>query len=150
MRSQTAARQTRLLVQVGLALFFLALLIGIAVPYFGIPRLGLSAHLLGILQGIFLVLIGTLWPRLQLGRAAWATAGLLIYGCLAASLATVLAGIWRAGSLLLPMAAGSAHGTAVQEAVIAIALRSSAVTLLAGLALLIWGTRGIVSSDAGA
>lgn len=147
MQSVAAGLQSRLLVQVGLVLFLCALLVGLAVPAFGVPRLGLSAHLLGLLQGIFLMLIGALRPRLRLGRAGWATVGLLIYGCLSAWLANVLAGIWRAGGALLPMAGGSAHGTFAQEIIIALALRSSAVTLLAAMVLLLWGTRGLVTGE---
>lgn len=147
MQPAAPSLQSRLLIQVGLTLFLCALLVGLAVPAFGVPRLGLSAHLLGLLQGIFLMLIGVLRPKLRLGRGGWATAGLLIYGCLSAWLATVLAGIWRAGGALLPMAAGSAHGTFVQEIVITLALRSSAVTLLGALLLLLWGTRGLVAGE---
>ena len=46
--------------QVGVLLFILALLVGLGIPKFAVPRLGLLAHLLGILQGIFLILIGRL------------------------------------------------------------------------------------------
>lgn len=138
----SVGRQSAVLVRAGLVLFLCALLVGIAVPFFGVPRLGLSAHLLGLLQGIFLVLVGAIWQRLHLGRAAWPAVGLLIYGCLAAFVANLLAGAWRAGAPLLPMAAGGAHGTAAQEAIIAVALRSSAVALISSLLLLIWGTRG--------
>lgn len=141
----TSAHQAHRLIQVGLLLFLCALVVGILVPRFGIPRLGLSAHLLGVLQGIFLMLVGLLWPKVRLSRAAsWLTFWFLVYGCLAAWTANVLAGIWRAGGALLPTAAGSAQGSAIQEWVIAIGLRSAAVSLVAALALLIWGTRRLV------
>ena len=145
-----AARQVRWLIQVGLLLFFCALVVGVLVPQFGIPRLGLSAHLLGVLQGIFLVVVGLLWPKVHLGRAAsWVAFWLLLYGCLAAWTANVLAGIWRAGGALLPTAAGSAQGSAVQEWAIAVELRSAAVSLLVALVLLIWGTRKLAVGELG-
>ena len=49
--------------------FLIALLVGLAVPKFAVPRLGLSAHLIGIMQGLFLMVSGLLWPKLQLTRA---------------------------------------------------------------------------------
>jgi hydroxylaminobenzene mutase len=44
-------------------LFLLALFVGLAVPKFALPRLALSTHLLGIMQGTFLLVAGSLWPR---------------------------------------------------------------------------------------
>jgi len=137
-----SAQQAHRLIQVGLLIFLCALLVGLAVPRFAVPRLGLSAHLLGLLQGLFLMLVGLLWPRLQLGSMAarvafWA----LVYGCLAAWGANLLGAIWGAGNTLLPMAAGAAHGSTTQEMIIAVGLRSSAVALIAGLLLLVWGAR---------
>ena len=144
MHPTTTSRQAHRLIQIGLSLFLVALLVGVMVPHFSLPRLGLSAHLLGVMQGIFLVLVGMLWPRLRLTRVASRLAfWLLIYGCLAAWTANLLGAIWRAGNTLLPMAAGSAHGTPIQETVIAAGLRSAAVSLIVGLLLLLWGTRSI-------
>ena len=144
----TAERQAHRLIQIGLILFLFALLVGLAVPRFGIPRLALSAHLLGVLQGTFLVLAGRLWPKVRLRPAAgWSAVWLLVYGCLAAWAANLLGALWRAGGTLLPMAAGPAHGTPAQEAIIAIGLRSSAVCLIAALLLLIWGTRRVVAGE---
>jgi hydroxylaminobenzene mutase len=143
-----SAQQARWLLQVGLLLFLCALLVGILIPRFGIPRLGLSAHLLGLLQGMFLIVVSLVWPGLSFGRtASWVAFWLLIYGCLSAWLANILAGVWSAGSALLPLAAGSARGSMLEEAIIAIGLRSAAVALLAALAMLIWGTFGTRGTD---
>jgi len=54
------------LLQLGMLLFLFALLVGLVVPKFSVPRLGLSAHLLGIMQGLFLMVMGVLWPKLKL------------------------------------------------------------------------------------
>jgi len=136
------------LIQIGLALFLCALIVGILVPRFGIPRVGLSVHLLGVLQGMFLTIAGLLWPRLHLGRAtSWAAFCLLIYGCLAAWSANLLAGVWRAGSALMPISAGTARGSDIQEWVISIGLRSAAVALILALVLLLWGTRSMARRE---
>jgi hypothetical protein len=62
-------RYGRRLQQVGAGLFLLGLLVGLAVPRFALPRLALSTHLLGLMQGLFLLVAGGLWPRLRLSAA---------------------------------------------------------------------------------
>jgi (hydroxyamino)benzene mutase len=137
-------RQGQRLLQAGILLFLLALLVGLAVPRFAVPRLGLAAHLLGIMQGIFLMVIGLLWPRLNLTSGvsrlgSW----LALYGCFAAWAANVLAGVWGAGNTMLPMAAGQARGSTLQEAIIATGLRTAAVSLIAAAIVILWGLRAL-------
>jgi hydroxylaminobenzene mutase len=144
------ARQASRLVRLGVLLFLLALLTGLFVPNFRVPRLGLSAHLLGISQGLFLMVAGLLWSKLQLSPTAsrlgfW----LVTYGCFAAWTANVLGASWGAGAAMLPMAAGGAHGSALQEAIIAVALRTAAVSLIAALLLMLWGLRHARSARLG-
>ena len=130
------------LVQLGMALFLVALLMGLAIPHFAVPRLGLSVHLLGLMQGIWLMLIGLVWPRLTLSqRAARMACGLAVYGCLAAWTANLLGAIWGAGSALLPFAARGARGTPLQEFIIALGLRSGGIALIVAAALILWGLR---------
>jgi hydroxylaminobenzene mutase len=130
------------LLQLGIFLFLLALLVGLAVPSFTVPRLGLSTHLLGLMQGIFLTITGLVWPRLQVPRAI-ARVGffLVVYGCFAAWGANLSGAIWGAGSTMLPIAAGTAHGTSIQEGIITVALRSAAVSLISVTLLILWGLR---------
>ena len=131
------------LVQLGVLLFLISLLIGLAVPLFSVPRLALSVHLLGLMQGLFLAVVGLLWPRLVMRRRALlATFWFLAYGCVAAWTANLLAAVWGAGNTILPIAAGAARGTPVQETVIAIVLRSGGAALILGTGLLLWGLRG--------
>lgn len=137
-------RQGHRLLQVGFVLFLFALVAGLGVPNFAVPRIGLSAHLLGIMQGIFLMVTGLLWPKLKLSRTIsqvgfW----LAVYGCFAAWTANVFAGISGAGNTMLPIAAGQAHGSALQEGIIAIGLTTAAVSLIAVSLLILWGLRGI-------
>jgi len=141
-----SSRQGHRLLQAGILLFLFALLAGLAVPGFAVPRLGLSAHLLGIMQGIFLMVAGLLWPKLRLPRAMSSVGPwLAIYGCFAAWAANVLAGVWAAGNPMLPMAAGQARGSVLQEGIIAIILRSSAVSLIAAAILILWGLRAFAA-----
>jgi len=48
---QQSAQQGHRLIQAGMLLFLPGLLAGLFVPKFAVPKLGLSAHLLGILRG---------------------------------------------------------------------------------------------------
>ena len=147
--------QGRRLVQLGMLLFFFGLLIGLAASNFGgaihifaLPRAGLSAHLIALMQGTFLVVMGLLWPKLDLTRAASRIAfWLIIYGFLAAWIANVLAGVWGAGGAMLPNAAGQAHGSTLQEGNIAIGLRTGAVSQIAALLLILWGLRGFAGKE---
>jgi hydroxylaminobenzene mutase len=148
--SNGSLRQGHHLLQAGILLFLFALLVGLAVPKFAVPRLGLSAHLLGIMQGIFLMVTGLLWPKLKLTRAMsrvgfW----LAVYGCFAAWTANVLAGVWGAGNSMLPMAAGQARGSALQETIIATGLRTAAVSLIAVAILILWGLRACAEEKSG-
>jgi (hydroxyamino)benzene mutase len=140
--SDGSRRQGHRLLQSGVLLFLLALLAGLVVPRFAVPRLGLSTHLLGIMQGTFLMVLGLLWPRLRVTRPMRrAGVFLAVYGCFAAWTANLSAAIWGAGNSMLPIAAGSAHGSSIQEGTIAIALRSAAVSLIAVSLLVLWGLR---------
>ena len=135
-------RQGHRLIQVGLVLFLLALLTGLAVHKMPLPRLALSTHLLGLMQGSFLAILGLLWPRLQLGRTlSKITFLLIVYGCLAAWFANLMGAIWNAGGSMVPFAAGVARGTALQEGLITVGLRSAAASLIFGLLFLLWGLR---------
>ncbi len=137
-----SARQGHRLLQLGIVLFLLALLVGLVVPTVAVPRLALSTHLLGIMQGLFLMVLGLLWPKLRIARVMSRLGFfLVVYACLAAWLANLFAAIWGAGSSMMPIAAGQAHGTPLQEGVIAIALMSAAASLISALFLILWGLR---------
>jgi len=130
------------LLQVGALLFLFGLLVGLAVPRFAVPRLGLSTHLLGLMQGTFLMVAGLLWPKLKLTRSASRIGhGLAIYGCLAAWTANFLGAVCGAGNPMLPMAAGSARGSSFLEGTIRVLLVSAALSLVAVATMISWGLR---------
>lgn len=58
----------------GMVLFVLGLLTGFAEPHFTNVRMGLSAHLEGVMNGILLLALGATWSHLRLGRNARAAA----------------------------------------------------------------------------
>ncbi|MDO8679810.1 MAG: hydrogenase [Acidobacteriota bacterium] len=146
--SDARLRETHRLLQLGILLFLLALLVGLAVPRFAVPRLALSVHLLGLMQGLFLSVLGLLWPRLKFppklsGIAFW----LAVYGCFAAWTANLLGAIWGAGNTIVPIAAGQARGSDLQEAIIVIGLRTAGLALIVTAILVLWGLRASGNTD---
>lgn len=122
-------------------LFLLGLLAGFVTPAFRNPRLGLSAHLEGVLNGMFLMLVGMLWDRIRLGaRARSAAFGLLLWGGYVNWLACVLGGIFGA-SRLTPIAGAGFSAEPWQEHLVAAMFGSVGLTMLFAVLLLIWGLR---------
>jgi len=130
------------LIRLGASLFVAALLIGFAIPQFAVPRLALSAHLIGLMQGLFLMTVGLLAGRLRLGpRAARAAFALLVYGCTAALAANLVAAATGAGHLAVPMATGDTRAAPSLEFGVMLVLRSAGVSLITATALVSWGLR---------
>lgn len=88
-------------IQLGSLLFLLGLLTGLAGPKLKNPRMGSSSHLEGVMNGMFLVILGLAWPRLGLSHAWLAvTFWLIVYAGFANWLATLPAAAWGAGALM--------------------------------------------------
>lgn len=140
--SNLLTHQGHRLLQTGVSLFVFASFEGFAIPYLAAPRLGLSVHTLSAFQGVLLLALGLVWPRLNLGAttsriALW----LLLYSTFAILAAYVMAAAWGAGNETMPLAAGTAHGSNFQEAVIKGMAYSSAPTGLISFALILLGLR---------
>jgi hydroxylaminobenzene mutase len=138
----TLSRQSQRLLQIGAALLLFASFEGFVIPYFAAPHLALSAHTLSALQSVLLLAVGLAWTRLDLGDVASRAAfWLLVYSTFAILAAYLLGALWGAGNETMAMAAGAAHGTPVQEAVIKVVGYSSAPTGIVSFALILWGLR---------
>jgi hydroxylaminobenzene mutase len=130
------------LLQIGVALLLFSSIEGFVIPSLAAPRIGLSAHTLSALQAVLLLALGCVWPRLALGATTSRIAfRLLVYSTFAILAAYVLAAAWGAGNETMPFAAGTAHGSALQEKVIKGVAYSSAPTGLVSFALILWGLR---------
>lgn len=63
--------------------------------------MGLASHLEGVMNGMFLVILGLVWPRLSLPHVWLAvTFWLFVYAAFANWMATLLAAAWGAGALM--------------------------------------------------
>ncbi len=142
-----ASRSHRLL-QLGMLLFLLGLLVGFAVPSLANPRMGLASHLEGVINGLFLVVLGLVWPGLTLpGPASTTLFWLALYGTFANWAATLLAAFWGAGASM-PLAAGALRGSAAQELIIDALLISLALAMVAVSVLTLWGLRVVTHKTA--
>jgi (hydroxyamino)benzene mutase len=65
----------------------------------------------------------------------------LIYSALATIAGFLIAGIWGAGSSIIPLAAGGERGSDFQETVIQIVMYPAAPTGIISFALILWGLR---------
>lgn len=138
---ETTQKQSNSLIQLGVLLFTLALLTGLAIPFLARPRLGLSSHLGGVINGTFLILMGVIWNKISLSATLQKTTfWLLIYCTFANWLASLLAGMWNAGKEFLPLA-GDSTGTASQEMIVKFLLVSLSLGFLAACVLILLGLR---------
>jgi len=129
-----------LLFKLGLVLFVIGLLTGFAIPALKNPRMGLTSHLEGVLNGMFLVLLGLLWPHVHLPHAWGVTAVVLIvYSAFANWLGTLLAAAWGAGRKLAPIAAGDHEASKVNETVFGFLVVSLSVAVVIGVVIVIVG-----------
>src|SRR5262245_56601002 len=97
--SSMLSRQGHRLIQVGIALFVFSALEGFIIPYLASPNLGLSVHRLSGLQGVIVLALGLMWPRLDLGIAAARIAfWLFVYSVFATLIPYVMAAVWGAGN----------------------------------------------------
>ena len=129
-----------LLFVLGLILFLLGLVTGVLTPALKNPRMGLASHLQGMTNGPFLIVIGLLWPHLDLAHV-WQviTVVLLVYGTYANWLATQLAAMWGAGRKFAPGAAGDHVASAAKEGVVNVLLLSLAPAMLAATIIMVVG-----------
>jgi hydroxylaminobenzene mutase len=78
----------------GMFMFLLGLLTGFAEQKFNNPRMGLAAHLEGVMNGIFLVALGAIWAEVRLSSKWKAVAfWTALYGTYVNWAATTLAAI---------------------------------------------------------
>jgi (hydroxyamino)benzene mutase len=129
-----------LLVVLGLVLFLLGLITGLAAAAMTNPRMGVASHLQGMTNGPLLIVLGLLWPRVSLPHALEVvTVVLLVYGAYTNWLATQLAAVWGAGYRFAPGAAGSHRASPGRERTVDLLLASLAPAMIVATVLLIIG-----------
>jgi hydroxylaminobenzene mutase len=138
MTESLKSNQSNQLIFLGLLLFLLGLISGLFVHNMTNPRMGLSAHLEGVMNGMFLIVLGLIWHRLHLSRTFFKiTFWLVAFGTFANIAAVIIAAISGAGKMM-PIAGGM-EGAPFIEGVISFLLVALSFAMLATLFLVLWG-----------
>jgi hydroxylaminobenzene mutase len=131
----------RRLIWHGMFLFLLGLLTGFVEQKFANPRMGLAAHLEGVMNGTFLVALGAVWMEVRLpsklkAAAYWSA----LYGAYINWVATALAAVWGAAALSPIIGAGHS-GLPWQETFITALFMSVGLAIVGSSVLVLWGLR---------
>ena len=126
----------------GMLLFLFGLGTGLAEQHFTNPRMGLAAHLEGVMNGTFLIVLGAIWTEVHLppiakGTAYWSA----LYGAYANWLFTTFGAVFGTAAAN-PIAAAGYHAQPWQESLAAAGFFSVAVVITISVALVLWGLRG--------
>ncbi len=128
----------------GMLLFLLGLITGLLETRFTNTRMGLAAHLEGVMNGTFLLALGAGWAHLQLlpkvERAAFWGA---VYGSYANWVVTTFAAVFGTGALS-PITAAGRTALFWQEGVVTVGFATVGVSTIATCLLVLWGLRSRV------
>lgn len=137
----TAADRDRLLVRNGFFLFLIGLLTGFAVPALRNSRMGLSAHLEGVLNGIFLIVLGLVWGRFALSdRARHWLFWLAIYAGYMNWATTLFAAIFGS-SRRMAIAGAGFTGEPWQDRTVEFGLVTLSLAIVSAVLIALWGLR---------
>ena len=125
----------------GLLIFFLSLVVGLLLPVFANPRMGLAAHVGGVTTGTFVMALAALWGLMASGGSIRNIAyPALIYG----AYGSVAALIWSAAtgaSRLTPIAGAGFQGSSFAELIAAVLFVTSTLAMLVGAGLAVYALR---------
>jgi hydroxylaminobenzene mutase len=125
----------------GALLFVLGLVSGALIPMLTNSRMGLSAHVAGVQNGMVLLIFGLVWQRLSLAQRALRVAELSsIFAMYAIWGALLLAAIFGT-SRATPIAGAGFEGAAWQEGMVTVLLYAGSGGILLGAGLVFWGLR---------
>ncbi len=131
----------RRLIWHGILIFLLGLLAGAFVPWLKNPRMGVAAHVGGVLSGIFLILVGLIWEEIKLRpKAKNVDFWLFLYASHTGWVAQFLAAVFGTGRSM-PVGGAGFRGTAWQEALVDFLAISFSVTIALPGILALWGLR---------
>jgi hydroxylaminobenzene mutase len=131
----------RRLMWFGMLLFLLGLVTGLFEQRFTNMRMGVAAHLEGVMNGTFLVALGAIWTEVRLPPPAKAAAyWTALYGTYANWLTTTFAAVFGTAAAN-PIASAGHHGQPWQESLAAAGFLSVAIAIIASSVLVLWGLR---------
>lgn len=140
-KEMTVDNSKRRLLWHGMFLFLLGLFTGFVELKFSNPRMGLAAHLEGVMNGIFLLALGSIWAEVRLARRLKVTAyWSVLFGTYANWMVTTLAAIFGTAALS-PITAAGRSAQPWQEGVITFGFMSVGIAIVASAVLVLWGLR---------
>jgi hydroxylaminobenzene mutase len=132
----------------GIALFLLGLLTGLAEQHFANVRMGLAAHLEGVMNGIFLLAVGAVWSEVRLASTAQKLAFWTLLGGTYGNWAVTTMAAMLGTAAMSPITAAG-HGAAQgQEILVATGFVLIGLAVIVGAILLLWGLRGTAKAPA--
>ncbi len=118
----------------------LGLLTGWFVQLMANPRMGLAAHLEGLMNGTLLLALAGCWKHIRLTpRLEQWCFGLLAFGTLANWLATLLAALWGAGAESMPITGAGYRAEPWQDQLVLSLLVTLSLAMMAAFGLVIRG-----------
>jgi hydroxylaminobenzene mutase len=125
----------------GMFLFLIGLFTGFAETHFANVRMGLAAHLEGVMNGIFLLALGAVWTEVRLPPPAKAIAyWTALYGTYVNWLVTTLAAAFGTAALS-PITAAGHSGKPWQETLVTVGFMSVGIVIVVFSVLVLWGLR---------
>jgi (hydroxyamino)benzene mutase len=125
----------------GILLFLLGLMVGFIEQKFANPRMGLAAHLEGLMNGTFLIALGAIWNEIKLSARLNATAYLgALYGTYGNWAITSFAAIFGTAAMT-PITASGHRGLLWQERVVTFGFASVGIAIVIAVTLILWGLR---------
>src|SRR5437868_4956923 len=134
--------QNRQLMWHGMLLFLFGLITGLLEHRFTNVRMGLSAHLEGVMNGILLLALGAAWNELRLSHPVKVTAYCTaLYGTYMNWLATSIAAAFGTAASS-PITSAGHSGQPWQESFVAMGFLTVVIAMIATSVLVLWGLRG--------
>ncbi len=130
----------------GMFLFLIGLFTGFAESHFANTRMGLAAHLEGVMNGTFLVALGAIWNEVRLTPrvktiAYWG----VLYGTYFNWLITTLAAIFGTAALS-PITSAGHTGQPWQESLVTMGFMSVGIAIVAASIMVLVGLRAKASA----
>ncbi|NVJ86500.1 MAG: hydrogenase [Algoriphagus sp.] len=138
--------QSNRLIYWGVFLFLLGLVVGLMAPLFANPRMGVSSHIEGILNGMFLIILGLIWDKILVSEK-WLkiTFWLAIYGTFMNWFGILLSAIFNGGKMLGIMAPTD-ESSPIVEGIIGFSLISLSIAMIATCVILLIGLKRKMSA----
>jgi hydroxylaminobenzene mutase len=126
----------------GMLLFLFGLITGFIIMSLKNPRMGLSAHLEGLMNGTFLIVAGFIWNELKISETLKRIVyGTLVFGTFANWIFTLMAAFFGT-SQTTPIAGAGFMGSSLEENLVTAGLASVGLTMVFSAGVMAYGLRG--------